>query len=237
MHLHERLIDSGKYAHRIFTNAAFEGTKLGVVHVYIEGDGHPWILRNFIATDPTPYQPLLLPLVAEDRSPALYLGRPCYFGLSEQDARCNNTAWTFGRYGDAVVESMLIALQQVIAGYRPVVWIGHSGGGALASLLASRYKNTVGLLTVAGNLNVTAWTRYHHYSPLNESLDPAQQPPLSASVKQIHLAGSQDSNVLAAWIKEFSERQPNSEFQLMDASHSCCWDKAITNALSRYPTE
>jgi len=50
-----------------------------VWHVYIEGDGMPWIRRHIVATDPTPSKPLMLRLMAQDPHPAIYLGRPCYY--------------------------------------------------------------------------------------------------------------------------------------------------------------
>ncbi len=233
-HLHEQVIDSGKFKHRIFTNAAFASTQTGPLHVYIEGDGQPWILHSFIASDPTPYQPIVLPMLKKDSSPSIYLGRPCYFGLVDQDQRCNNEWWTSGRYSEEVVESMVIALKLLAGENRQVIWIGHSGGGTLASLLASRYKNTVGLITIAGNLNVGAWTHYHHYSDLNKSLDPSTLPILNGEIKQIHIGGEKDTNVLANWIKAYSDKQPNSRFWLKPETHTCCWDKSIAEALSQF---
>ncbi|HET8708043.1 MAG TPA: hypothetical protein VFM46_17190 [Pseudomonadales bacterium] len=233
-HLHEQLIDSGIFTHRLFTNEAFSGYRSGPVHVYIEGDGHPWILRHFIAADPTPLHPILLPVFAQDKSAAVYLGRPCYFDLAEEDKRCNSSLWTSARYSENVVKSLLAALQKIMPPGTPVIWIGHSGGGTLATLLAPRYPDTQLVLTFAGNLDIASWTHYHHYTPLNESLDPASSPPLPAGIKQIHFAGSRDTNVLASWIEHYAQRQPNAEFHLIDATHTCCWDQPIQQVLSQF---
>ena len=58
-----------------------------LLHVYLEGDGTPWLHRFRVADDPTPRRPVMLGLMALDKSPALYLGRPCYHGHAA-DAGC-----------------------------------------------------------------------------------------------------------------------------------------------------
>jgi pimeloyl-ACP methyl ester carboxylesterase len=63
-----------------------------------------------------------------------------------------------------------------------VVWLGYSGGGVLAMLLAARVPETIGVVTIAANLDVQAWAAQQGGSPLIGSLDPAREPPLPAHV-------------------------------------------------------
>ena len=57
-----------------------------------------------------------------------------------------------------------------------LVWLGYSGGGTLAMLLAPRFDQTTDVVTVAANLDIDAWTDRHGYSRLSGSLNPARQP-------------------------------------------------------------
>ena len=128
------------------------------LHIYLEGDGTPWLHRNRIANDPTPRNPVMLRLMALDHSPALYLGRPCYIGLSNT-ASCNPTIWTHRRYSSEVVDSMAQALRSYLVthNYSELVFTGHSGGGTLAILLASQFPETTGVVSLAGNLDTDKW--------------------------------------------------------------------------------
>lgn len=134
-----------------------------------------------------------------DVAPALYLGRPCYHGLAN-DKGCTPLVWTHERYGSAVVESLLAALERRVGRERPLVLIGHSGGGALALLLAVRLQNACGVVTLAGNLDLAGWTELHGYAPLRGSLDPLAARPLPASQFQLHYAGSEDRQIPATLI-------------------------------------
>ena len=161
------------------------------VHVYIEGDGVAWRWRYFIRPDPTPRRALMLNLMGRDKGNAVYVGRPCYFGTVVDD-RCHSDYWTFSRFSEKVVSSMAEVIAKQTARYNKVVLIGHSGGGALAMLVAEKLPGVVAVVTVAGNRDTEAWIAHHNYTPLRGSLNPAKRPPLNASVKQLHLVGSED---------------------------------------------
>jgi dienelactone hydrolase len=149
---------------------------------------------------------LLFTLMAQDPAPSLYVGRPCY--LQTADARCDARWWTFWRYGDDVVDSLAEVIRNQAAA-ADLVLIGHSGGGALAVLLAPRLSNVSAVVTLAGNLDVAAWTSLHGYMPLEGSLDPALQPPLPVSITQWHFAAAQDEAVPVGVMTHFCERQTN----------------------------
>jgi len=133
-----------------------------VLNVYLEGDGTPWRYRTIVMPDPTPRRPLMLELMSADPSWSLYLGRPCYNGTS-RDAGCDNRLWTSARYSPQVVDSMASAIR-VISERHDVDEIrlfGHSGGGALAVLLTEQLSNVKLIVTIAGNLDIDAWTDHH----------------------------------------------------------------------------
>ena len=62
------------FRHVVFRNAA---PPSNVLHVYLDGDGVPWI-DGRPGADPTPRNTLVLKLMRIDASPSVYVGRPCY---------------------------------------------------------------------------------------------------------------------------------------------------------------
>jgi esterase/lipase len=110
--------------------------------------------------------------------------------------------------------------------YQHLTFIGYSGGGVIAMLLAKRFPQTNRLVTIAANLDIDAWTRYHNFSALSGSINPATQPPLPWSIQQTHYAGKRDKNVPVAIINYVSSRQPNSKMRTKENfDHICCWEK------------
>lgn len=224
--LHETLQQGTTFRHRVVLNRAGQAALQQPApvrwHIYIEGDGQAVTAQGRPSRDPTPRAPMLLKMLAQDPNPALYLGRPCYFDTI--DPACNPARWTLERYSDATVASMA---QTLLARIRPqddLILIGHSGGGALAVLLAPRLPRTCAVITLAGNLDVTAWTRAHGYTPITPSLDPAQQPPLPARIHQWHLAGGQDREIKPEWIQNFAGRQASADYhEIADADHTRVW--------------
>lgn len=220
----ERQVVAGQpFEHLVYIKHG-DGNRRGL-HVYIEGDGTPWFSRHRVAVDPTPRQPLMLKLMRMDPGPAVYLGRPCYFELKKH---CRPVHWTSDRYSAVVVESMAAALVGVRRqpGLRgKVTLIGHSGGGALAMLLAPRIPDTIGVLTVAGNLDLEAWTRLHGYTPLTGSLNPADTAPLPPGIRQLHLVGGNDETVPPRITRSGLARQGNAEVRRFpEQGHQCCWE-------------
>ena len=197
------------------------------LHVYIEGDGTPWLRKTVVSYDPTPGNPLMLRLMAIDSAPSIYLGRPCYFGLA-QTPPCEPLYWTYERYSEKIVASMRAALRGYLRAYDLwcIVFFGHSGGGTLAMLLAERFPETTAVVTVAGNLNVSAWAAHHGYSALSGSLNPADRPKLPEQVKQIHYVGTMDRTVPPALIEPVIVGQINARLIPVDGFNDyCCWEQ------------
>lgn len=193
------------------------------LHVYLEGDGTPWMRKRVAAVDPTPCNHLMLDLMSLDPAPSLYLGRPCYHGLNKAKL-CTPDVWTDGRYSEAVVASMSTALDRLSADYQTLVLLGYSGGGTLAMLMAERQPKTETVITVAANLDTERWAELHKQQPLAGSLNPATRPPLSPRVRQMHFAGGRDDNVPPTLVRDAIAQQQGATFKVFPKQdHSCCW--------------
>jgi pimeloyl-ACP methyl ester carboxylesterase len=220
-----------------FTHAVFHNGKLGgasTLHVYLGGDGTPWIGGFIIASDPTPRKPVVLKLMAMDESPSLILGRPCYHGYSKQQP-CISDYWTSGRYAEDVIDSMAEALRKVMRdyGHTDLHLMGFSGGGSLAMLMAERLPETKSIVTVAANLDIETWAELHGYDPLEGSQNPQAMSPLPTTIRQYHLAGGRDRNVPPNIIRKALSNQPGSQFILFEEfTHGCCWEEIWEKVLA-----
>jgi len=207
----------------------------GHVHVYIEGDGRPWIAGGeVVAADPTPRKPLALELLVQDKEAALYLGRPCYF-VGVGDAVCSPQWWTNQRYSERVVQAMADALADWLA-RRPAVTsislIGYSGGGVLAMLLGERVPQVRRVVAVASPLDHERWTALHGYSPLAGSLNVASLRHWRPDVVRLAVFGAEDRNVPHLAMQH--ALPPGAEVLVLPGmAHECCGDHAWANVLGR----
>ena len=207
------------------------------LHIYLEGDGSPWLHRRQVAEDPTPRDPLMLKLMSMDTAPALYLGRPCYLGLAD-DPSCNPLLWTHRRYSAEVVDSMARALRNYLANqrYSRLVFAGHSGGGTLAVLMARQFPETVTVVSLAGNLDIDRWAAFHRFSMLEGSQNPAKLPPLPETVKEIHFVGENDENIRPEFVLPRKNSRSNVEVRIIENfDHRCCWEQlwpAVLNQIA-----
>ncbi len=193
------------------------------VHVYIEGDGVAWQWRYFVKSDPTPRKALMLNLMSKDKGNTLYIGRPCYFGMVLDD-QCNADYWTFSRFSEKVVLSMVEVIAQRTQQFRNIVLMGHSGGGALALLVAEKLPKVTAVVTLAGNIDTDAWTSHHRYTKLYGSINPATRAPLPASIRQLHLVGGNDTVIPPKLVKQWMLKQPSASlWEVPENTHLCCW--------------
>jgi pimeloyl-ACP methyl ester carboxylesterase len=214
------LVRGDPFDHVVFNGAPQPGSRR--LHVYLDGDGTPW-LGGRPAGDPTPSRPLVLDLMANDYVASVYLGRPCYHGMAEAHG-CTNALWTSGRYSEAVVASMAAAMRRIVAarGIDEIVWFGYSGGGSLAVLLAPRFSESAGVVTVAAVLDIDAWTDTHGDLRLTGSLNPALQPPLPDHILQVHYAGGRDRLVPVDIVRR-GVTGAGRVVTMPQYDHVCCW--------------
>jgi hypothetical protein len=213
----KRIVAGQPFRH--LTYATGDGT--GPLWIYIEGDGRPWLTEYVPAANPTPGILVALEAMTAGRRPALYLGRPCYFD-GNVDPGCGPDTWTHRRFAPEVVASMAAALRTRIDAHgwaaRRLVFVGFSGGGTLAALLAREFERTCALITMASPLDIDEWVRARGYSALDGSLNPAALPGLPEGIRQLHLRGELDTVVAADNGYAFKRRNPQAEFRTVKAN-------------------
>jgi hypothetical protein len=203
------------------------------LHVYLEGDGRPWLHGNWPAEDPTTQASLMLPLMALDTGAGLYLGRPCYNGHAK-DAGCNSKHWTSARYGEQIVNAMAVALEQFCQRHdiQQLVLIGHSGGGTLALLLAGRLPQTQLIVTLAGNYDIDAWTDHHGYLRLTESINPARQ--AETGIEEWHFLGADDTTIPPQLILSALQHRLHSHVEVLPSvEHQTGWLEVWSGILKK----
>ncbi|WP_144301326.1 alpha/beta fold hydrolase [Oceanidesulfovibrio indonesiensis] len=189
--------DAGEYLLTGFHNQGRGGDLV----VYIQGDGRPYLTRNRVSPNPTPESPLALMLAMEDPAPnVLYLARPCQFvGRSDPEAwrECSREDWTLGRFGPRMIHAMNVALDLARNRFSAerLHLVGHSGGGAMAALLAALRTDVASLITVAATLDHAAWTAHHYVTALRFSANPVDVAPALRDTPQVHFRGGRDEQV------------------------------------------
>lgn len=140
------------------------------IRIYIEGDGHAFDAMGHPTQNPTPRGDTVRQMAMRDASPNIvYLARPCQYIMSDI---CTVSDWTLGRFSPDVISAMSDAIHR-IAGTRPVILIGYSGGAILSGLIIAQNTdlNIRQWITVAGVLNHSDWTDYFGDTPLYDSVD------------------------------------------------------------------
>lgn len=220
--LQKKIITGKAFDLVIYRNTASDPKQL---HVYIGGDGRPWLQNRYKSIDPTTRRMTTLALMVLDKNPAIYLGRPCYHsnGIGRG---CSDKWWTSHRYSKTAVNDMRDVLDQYLTGHNVeyLTLIGFSGGGTIAMLLAPLLKQTATVITISGNLDTDAWARMHNYTPLFGSSNPARQAKSHKKIRKTHLIGLQDKNIPVDAIIEHFAKQQNTEIVLYpEFTHHCCW--------------
>ncbi len=234
-HFEKKIVGGTLFRHRIYIKPSVNHA---ILHIYLDGDGSAWVNHRWISSNPTPRNHLLLRLMRQDKNTSLYIGRPCYFGLS-QSPQCTSKLWTSHRYSPTVIDSMVVVIDKMIKHYqaRHIILIGYSGGGALAVLIAEKLPNIKGIITIAANLDIKAWADDHGYSPLTGSLNPINQQPLAKNIFQLHLAGRKDNNIKIKHIKSYAQKQYLTQVRVFDDyDHHCCWEKIWPSILKSINT-
>lgn len=217
-------VPAGRFV-RAYAKAAPAGS--GEITIYIEGDGARWRAADQPPGDPTPENPLALRLAIADPAAAVaYIGRPCQYLDDDTLAECDPALWIGGRFSEPAVAMVNQAVDAVArqAGARKLTLIGHSGGGAMAALVAARRRDVACLASVASPLDIRAWTEAIGVSPLRTSLNPTDQAGRLGAIPQTHFTGARDDVVPPASIARYLKAVPAArEVRMEKFGHDCCW--------------
>ena len=175
--------------------------------IYIEGDGAAFTADGRPSMNPTPKGTLLREIAfGDEHENVVYLARPCQF---VKDVQCEQKYWTTARFAPEVVSSEAQAVK-VVSGGQKVTLVGFSGGAQIAGLMAVTEKdlNIQKMVTIGGNLDHLAWTKYHHLPSLSESLNLADYKDLYAKIPQKHYIGEKDKVIPSLIIGEYKILAP-----------------------------
>jgi len=227
-HWQELTLNTAPFNLRAYLNP--EKSELGVLTIYIEGDGSSWIHGQFPSNDPTPQDPIGLRLaLAQPRGAVAYLARPCQFiGLAEPQI-CHSQIWTSARFSQTVVNStnQAIDLLKAQTHAQKVVLVGYSGGATIALLVAVQRHDVQKVISVAGNVNPHLWVSNLGMKSLTDSLDPRDEISNLVSTPQVYLVGSKDRVLSPELTHKFVNLFPLDSrpkvIEMKDNDHSCCW--------------
>ena len=193
--------------------------------IYIEGDGRAFYADGRISADPTPYGTLVREAAFGDTHPnVIYLARPCQYIMSE---KCHRQYWSNARFSPEVIEAEYEAIRQ-LSGDAPKILIGYSGGAQVAGLLAVTKPdlNIRKIITIAGNLDHSAWTEYHNFPPLDQSMSLSNYRERFLSFPQIHYVGGKDK-IIPPQITDNFINGAAEIIKIDQAGHADGWNEAI----------
>lgn len=197
------------------------------ITVYIEGDGLAWLSRDQPSSNPTPANPLALELaLSQPKGTAIYLARPCQYVA---DPSCSQKYWTNMRFASNIVSSVNQAISNLKSKYSAssIELVGYSGGASIASLVAAERDDVTRIISVAGNIDHSAWTAYHKVSPLKGSLNAINSINTLKNIRQQHFVGAEDKTIPAKLMSSYLNMYPHDSEVFLTVidnfDHSCCW--------------
>jgi hypothetical protein len=208
--------------------------KQDVLTIYIEGDGLAWLAANLPSRNPTPLNPVAFMMAMNDHNyhPIVYLARPCQYVFNKDWQGCQQAYWTNLRFSQDVITAMNQAIDFLKQTYdvKKIILIGYSGGGTIATLLAARRGDVKKLITVAAVLDLKQWIKSEGLSPMQGSLDPADEWQNLLSIPQTHWVGGKDKvvpkEIAYAFANHFPVGKRPSIKIVPDFDHICCWATA-----------
>ncbi len=205
-----------------FTFAVWEKEtvqKNDILRFYIEGDGTP-----------NPKNPTALKLAEKDTHPnIIVLTRPCQY---VQEDVCKNPAiWGQERYHPEIMNEMEELTTFLIQKHQAkgIEFVAYDGGAPVAFNLAARLGGTKKIITVAGILDIDAYTQKNGLAPMPNAENAAVQKKfVIAQIPQIHYVGSNDTKTTRRMAERFVSRLQNPRSAVVkivpDTGHTG-WDK------------
>ena len=156
----DRQLKAGDFTLTLYERIHSRGNS---ANLYIEGDNAE------IGIDPTPKTPIALQLAARDKAEnVIYIARPCQYSnrpviwkeIAGENETCDKKYATTHRFDPIVITAYNEALDEIKRRWDITSFnlYGHSGGGTIAALLATKRSDILSLTTVAGNLDHAAYS-------------------------------------------------------------------------------
>lgn len=195
--------------------------------VVIESDGLSFLDAFTPSADPTPRDPMGYHLAAAlaaalPHRAVLYVARPCHYLSRSELKNCAPDLWLMGRFGHEAQSLVAHAIQQNLEG-APLVLIGISGGGVIATHLATQLAQTQQLITVAAPLALNDWATHHQVSAYAVQDDPIGVAGTLTHLPQLHIAGARDRIVPPAFVASFAGQN---FLEIPGARHTHMWQGA-----------
>ena len=194
--------------------------------VYIEGDGASFNAYGYPTKNPTPKGKLLRESAfGDENANVIYLARPCQFVMG---GICSQRHWTTARFASEIIRAQGDAIASIV-GKKEVVLVGFSGGAQVAGLVASLRKdlNIKKVITIAGNLDHLAWTRFHNLPSLNESMSLSDYKDIFFEFEQMHFIGSNDEVIVPSLVYDFVKDAKSDKIEVIEvnsATHNSGWE-------------
>jgi hypothetical protein len=228
------LLDTGSF--NIVTYQKIQRNNADIT-VYIEGDGYAFVDRVTVSTNPTPINAIGLKLAVTDKAEnVVYIARPCMYLDLSNEPDCIADYWTTRRYAPAVIEAISKAIDAIMVASTAtkIRLVGYSGGGTIATILAAERDDVLDLRTVAGNLDIAEFARYHKVTPLTGSLNPLDFATALVRVPQRHYVGTDDNIIVRSITESYLHkiRSVNPDLQcsfveyLPGITHNKGWEKS-----------
>lgn len=185
-------------------------SKSTVARLYIEGDGRSWLSKTVISDNPTPKDPVAYHLMEEDLSTydLYYLSRPCQYCWTQA---CTLNLWTSDRFSEEVLQAYNQILDDLKTNYTSFEIVAYSGGAAIALLLAAKRQDITKVTTFAGLTDSKYWCTLKKFTPLKNSLNPADFTEKLERIEQVHFVGGKDNNVPKEVMQHYLKKYSNTE--------------------------
>ncbi|GAB4162948.1 MAG: alpha/beta hydrolase [Rickettsiaceae bacterium] len=196
---------------------------------YIEGDGAAFNGRYRVSHNPTPRKQVFIKLAAMDQRPnVVYVARPCQYTPMHLNPKCTNQYWTDKRLSDDSVQAINDVINSINKNNAKFSLVGYSGGGGIAILVAARNSRVKDIITVAGNLDLLAFTTHHNVTPMIGSLNPIDYAEQVKYIPQLHLSGGKDKIVPPFIADKFVQKASSTCVKqkiFEEASHAEGWKR------------
>lgn len=203
--------------------------------LFIEGDGLAWLSKKRISPNPTPINPIGLKLATHDHSSNIfYLARPCQYLDLKSEKNCDLPYWTSKRASTEIIESINEAISRIKQQFNIDTFrlVGYSGGGTIATIIATYRDDIEDLRTVAGNLDIDVFVKQHNISPLSGSINPVDYAEKLVSIPQQHYISYNDEiisqNITESYISHLKKYDQGLHcVQVIETdvpSHSTGWE-------------